>query len=307
VSGYDASTVITATSPLSLLLDSVSSSQSGLTITALSEFVNSRAVGEMNGLSASAAVRKFARKGLHRAATTSVTEAQAHADASALLLGFFGLTSTDIPESLPSSFSAADLTANPDWFQLGLVLGGYAEEGYAIDPNSIDDLIAALSSDIKDGVFDGLNNTTPIAVGSGTTITLSSSAGTSDFLLALGTDVSSGQLIAALEAAGASMTQIQALQAKILNGVYSSSATPSSSSLGSGNSGAVTSYSANGKQYLILAARSEGVVVIDVTDSTAAAPTVNTWTSISQSIFGGLDVGLTCPRKTQPVVAGVLS
>ena len=288
-SEFDASTV-TGTSPISALIDTVTGSMSGIEITPASEFVNSYAAGLLSS----------------KAVSSEVT---AHAQASKLIGGYIGLSSTAVIESLAPVFDMADITANPDAFTLGLYIGALATEGHVAVPASPDDLIAALSADISDGVFDGKQAGTPVplakgvessirirksmAVGKGiaaasTTSDLSPTAGTTDLLLALGTYITSGKSITG---AGITLSEVSTLESDIFGGVSACSCTPPSVGLLASSSGATTTYSLSGHQYLIVAARQEGVVIVDITDPTTKTPPINAWPAISSSTFGGADVG----------------
>jgi hypothetical protein len=77
--------------------------------------------------------------------------------------------------------------------------------------------------------------------------------------------------------------------ASITSGVAVSPLTPSSLGLTSGNSGAMTTFSVSGHQYLVVAARQKGVVVIDITNP--STPTVVEWPQITTTNFSGNDVG----------------
>jgi hypothetical protein len=285
-SEFDAST-ITGTSGVSALLDTATASVSGISITPASEFVSSYAGGLLS-------------------AKTVTDEPTAHKEAAGLIGGYLGLSSAAVIETLTPVFDKPDITADPDGFTLGLFVGALATEGKSAVPTSPDDLIAALSADISDGVFDGkaggtavplvrgveskirikpANAAKPSDAGAGT---LSPTAGTTDLLLALGTYITTGS---SPTAAGIALTDTSTLEEAIFGGVSGCSCTPPSSGLLATSSGATTSYSLNNHQYLILAARQEGVVVVDITDPTTKTPPINAWPSISANTFGGADVG----------------
>jgi len=286
-SEFDSSS-INNTSSVSVLLDTVAGNLSGVSITPASEFVNSYA----SGLLSSKAVGD---------------EPTAHKKADGLISGYLGLSSKAVIESLIPVFDKPDISANPDAFTLGLFVGALATEGHTVSPSSPDDLIAALSADISDGVFDGKAGGTPVTLASAveskirirqsrnvakpaasSSMTLSPTAGTTDFLLALGTYITSGT---AITGAGISPSDVATLESAVFGGVSACSCTPPSSGLLASSSGATTTYSLAGRQYLIVAARQEGVVVVDITDPTAKNPPINAWPSVSTSTFGGNDVG----------------
>jgi len=145
-SEFDAST-ITGTSSVSALLDTATASLSGVSLTPASEFVNSYAAGLLS--------------------TKTVTdEPTAHKESAGLIAGYLGLSSKAVIEMLVPVFDKPDITANPDNFTLGLYIAALATEGHTGAPSSPDDLIAALSADISDGVFDGKAAGTPVPLAS---------------------------------------------------------------------------------------------------------------------------------------------
>ncbi len=287
-SEFDAST-ITGTSSVSALLDTVAANVSGVSITPASELVNSYTAGLLS-------------------AKTVTAEPAAHAEASGLIAGYLGLSKAAVIELLIPVFDKPDITANPDAFTLGLYVGALAAQGHTVAPSSPDDLIAALSADISDGIFDGKAAGTPVPLASAVESklrikrqsrstgkaaaaasgTLSPTAGTTDLLLALGTYITSGS---AITTAGVTSTDVSVLESGIFGGVSACSCTPSSVGLLATSSGATTSYSVAGRQYLIVAGRQQGVVVIDITDPTDKTPPINAWPSIASSTFAGSDVG----------------
>ncbi len=286
-SEFDASTV-TGTSSVSALLDSVTANVSGISITPASELVNSYAAGLL-------------------LAKTVADEPTAHKEAAGLIGGYLGLSSAAVIETLTPVFDKASIASNPDGFTLGLYIGALATQGHTATPTSPDDLIAALSSDISDGDFDGKAGKTAVplskavtskirirATNAGVTpeasapTTLSPTAGTTDLLLALGTYITTGSSITT---AGISPSDVVLLESAIFGGVSSCKCTPPSVGLLASSSGATTTYSVGGRQYLIVAARQEGVVIIDITDPTTKTPPINAWPSISSSTFSGSDVG----------------
>jgi hypothetical protein len=273
----------TGTSSMSLLLDTAIVSTSGLSITPGSDFVSSYAAGLL-------------------LSKTAMAEPAAHATAEALMVSYIGLSKSAVIETLLPVFDKPSITSNPDGFTLGLFLGALATQGHTVSPSAPDELIALLSEDISDGLFDGKMGTTPIPLPSApvamirmkdvvpdaTTAFLSPTAGTSDMLLALGTYISSGS---AILTPGITQPDVAALESSFFTGVTSCTCTPAASGLSASSSGATTTYSLAGRQYLIVAARQQGVVVIDITDPTLKTPPINAWPSISSTTFGGADVG----------------
>jgi hypothetical protein len=288
-SEFDATTV-TGTSSVSALLDSVTASVSGLSLTPASEMVNSYTAGLLS-------------------AGTVTSEVTAHSEASGLIAAYIGLSKSAVIEMLNPVFDKPDITTNPDAFKLGLYVGSLATEGHTVVPSSPDDLIAALSSDISDGVFDGkaAGTAVPLAKAASARIRmkqannankvspnlmlggfLSPTAGTTDLLLALGTYITTGS---AVTSAGIAPSDVSGLQSAISGGVSACTCTPATVGLTASSSGASTTYSVDGHQFLIVAARQEGVVVIDITDPTTKTPPINAWPSISATTFSGADVG----------------
>ncbi len=283
VSEFDGTT-ITGTSSVSAILDSVSGSVTGLSITPASDFINSYTAGQLSS-------------------KKTMSEATAHSTAEALIRSYVGLSSKAVLESLVPVFDKPSISSNPDGFTLGLFIGALASLGHTDVPSSPDDVIAALSADISDGVFDGKAFGTPVplsgavaaavrmkavALATTTPPTLSPTAGTSDMLLALGVYISSGK---AIKDAGILPGDVVNLESSFFTGVTSCTCTPASSGLSASSSGAMTAYSLAGRQYLIVAARQQGVVVIDITDPTLKAPPINAWPVVSSKTFSGADVG----------------
>ncbi len=282
VSEWDNST-ITGTSDISLLLDAVTANVTGIVITPASEFINSYATGLLS---------------------SGKDEPTAHTTAKAILTGYFGLTTTADVERLMPLFGTADVTAHPDAFTLGLDLAALAQEGSTAAPTSPDDLIAALSLDISDGTFDGKQNGTPVPFANGavptirmrgvtpkatSTAVLSPTAGDNDFLLALGLYITKGHSITG---AGITPTRVLTLQNNISAGVTRCPCVPATAvGLQATSAGATTTYSVGGQQYLIMAGRKQGVVVINITDPTKTSPAINAWPKISSTVFSGADVG----------------
>jgi len=279
-SEFDGSTV-TSSSPISALVDDASAGASGVSVTALSEFVNSLTTSKI---------------------ATSGSVSAAHAAAQAELAAFYGLSAGAVIESLAPKFTKADITANPDNFALGLEVAALATLGHNLVPTSPDDLVGALSADISDGVFDGAANGVPVPLAAiahqrrmakgeshltpGTS--LPSTTGTVDFNAQL---VNCGMNCNVFSGAGITSADLATTEAKIGAGIASCPCTPPSAGLNQSSSGSISSMAFNGRQYLLVAARDRGVVVIDITDPTATSPTTKVWPSIvadldNQSIGG---------------------
>lgn len=281
-SEQDGST-ITGTSSVSALIDNAAVGAMGVSVTPASEFVNALTVGKVKGTApASHPTGKRVS-----ASTPSVTAA--HAAANAELVAFYGMTAGLSLEALAPKFTKADITANPDNFKLGLVIGALAEEGKLISPTSPDDLIAALSADLADGLFDGKASGTAVKLGTGN---LPSTAGTSDFLNDLASYVNTGT---AVTGAGILPSDVSGETGTISTGVSTSPLTPPSVGLTAGSSGAIGSASFNGFQYLFVAGRQKGVIVVDITDPSNPTPTVKSWPSLASMNFSGNSIGGVVP------------
>jgi hypothetical protein len=286
LSEWDGST-LTGTSSVSAIVDAITVNVTGLALTPYSEFISSYTAGLLSSKKATA-------------------EPAAHTTASALVGGCIGVSLTSPPEMITPVFDKGSITSSPDAFKLGLYIGALATEGHTMVPTSPDDLIAALSLDFSDGVFDGKAFGTPVPLPNGvssmvrmkfaakyvpdatTTPVLPITAGTTDFLSALGTYTTSG---AAIKAAGIAPADVAPDETSITGSLSGCPATPVSVGLSASSSGAVTTYSIGGKQYLIVAGRQQGVVIIDITNPTLASPPINAWPIISSSTFSGQSVG----------------
>ena len=274
---------VTGTSDLASLIDSVTASVSGLAVTPLTHFVNALTVHKIK--TASAAVRKG------RAVPADAASAAAHASANSAVAAFFGLSGTTPIETLHPKFGKSDITGDPDGFKVGLAIGTLALEGGTIAPTSPDDLLGALGADLSDGHFDGHDDTGAIVhVGGSSGPPLPPTAGTTDFLTTLNEYVDTGD---AITTAGIVPADVSGDVGDISGGVTSSSITPSAVGLSAGSSGAVGTMSFGGRQYVFIAARSNGIAVIDVTNP--AAPTAKLWTSVYTTTFGSFPVGGVIP------------
>ncbi len=156
VSEQDGAT-ISAPSPLSALLPSLQSNLSGLSINPLTTFVDSLAQGNISR-----------GQGLATALSNSRTSIEQD----------FGI-STDPSTLIPLYTPAA---AGTDAGRLGLILGAMVNEDQLACPSAPGGLVSALSSDISDGVFDGMNSGTQVSYCGGN---LAAIAGTAQFSDAL--------------------------------------------------------------------------------------------------------------------------
>jgi LVIVD repeat len=274
---------VTGTSSISALVDSASSGVSGIVITPVSEFINSYATGLMK-------------------AGTAASESDAHASATSLLDNFYSFTLGTMPETLTPKFAKADITGSPDAFKLGFIISTLALEGHTLNPASPDDLIAGLSADISDGIWDGLADGVPIPFATAksslssairpratTGTSLPTTAGTSDWLVNLSLCVTA---CTSVTSNGIGIVDVSALLASMSTGVSACTCTPAAVGLNASSSGAVATlaYQPAGlsgtHQYLFVAGRDNGVVVVDITDPTATSPLIKKWPSIVTGLGG---------------------
>ncbi len=294
-SEFDGST-ITSSSQICALIDQVpDAGLTGLSITPISDFVNSLAVGDLSSGKASSLVAA------HAAATTQLDT-------------FYGLTPGVHPEALTPKFGAADITGSPDAFKMGAVLSSYTLEGESLSPTDPDALIAALSADISDGVWDGKSSGTPITLDAvrkivtfrrmkaaskpvavdGTTENLDPLAGTSEFVEALlqcldqaasqtpqGLPVPPGcQVFATL-----SVQALAAVEQAIQLAAGANASTPAYANL-TPSSAAVVTQIINGTQYLFVAAGVNGIAVYDFSNPNQPV-LVNLWPQIAAVVGAG--------------------
>ena len=155
VSELDGSTQNT-TLNITTLVDSVSTLPVVLPVNPLTTFVDSYAAGQ-------------AQAGLR-----SLT--LAHQQSNKILMQGYGFPSGTLAEQVLPSFSAS---ASGNSAQLLSVLGGLESEASSLNVSDRGTLVAALSQDISDGVFDGMASTKPVSFGNST---LPATAGASQFL-----------------------------------------------------------------------------------------------------------------------------
>jgi hypothetical protein len=265
VSESDGTTVTKASDLLGIVPSVPAGGATGLVITPLSDMLVAR-------------VRALVAGG--------ATLTSALSDAEALVTGTYGITTTSL-ETLTPLFDKASL--GTPGYTLGLVLGSLDTCDKLLPAGLRGALFAALSADFSDGVFDGKKAGVPVTLGAGT---LASTAGTSDFLSCVAGYAASGK---AVTDAGITVSDLTPTVTTVRTAVTSSPATPKSTGLSTGSSGAISSLAYGGKQWVFMAARSQGVVAIDVTDPTAAAPTVKVYSSLVATNFGGREIGGVVP------------
>jgi hypothetical protein len=266
---------------LSAIVDSAAGNTSGVAVTTLTEFVNSLTVSSL----------KSGGAGMARGVSPDLTDPPAlstvHAAANAKLVAFAGLPAGTASETVTPVFTKGALTTNPTGFTLGLFLGSLSQQGKALVSSSPTDLIPALSKDISDGVFDGKDPGSPIPLGSGT---LPITAGNTDLLTFLNSYTISGN---AIVSNGLTSRDVQPLATPVFKGVTASTATPPFAGLTPGSSAALTSFSFGGHQYIFMAGRTKGIIVLDVTDPTKVA--AKAWPCLANSTFSQNFVGGVVP------------
>ena len=261
--------VVTKVSDLSAALASVpAAGATGVMITPLSDMMTARA-------------RVLAAGGTALGAALTAAET--------LVKGAYGVTAGASLLGVVPTYTKTSI--GTDGFLVGLVLGALDKCDAAV-PALRGALFAALSADFSDGVFDGKKAGAPITVGTGTSA-LSSTAGTSDFLTCVSGYAASGK---AVLDAGISPTDIAPVTTAVRTAAAGSPTTSKSSGLSASSSGAISTFAYGGKQWIFIAARSSGVVAIDVTDPTAASPTVKVYSSLVTN-FGGREIGGVIPLQ----------
>jgi len=269
VSEVDGATV-TKVSDLSAILGSVpAGGASGVVVTPLSDM---------------AAARARAIAGGGGDLTAALTAAES------LVKSTYGIGAGTSLLGLAPTYAKA--TLGTEGYLLGLVLGSLDKCDAAV-PALRGALFSALSADFSDGVFDGKKAGAAITIGTGTTA-LSSTAGTSDFLSCVSGYVASGK---ALIDAGVTAADVAPATATLRTAVAGSTATPKSTGLSASSSGAISSLAFGGKQWIFIAARASGVVAIDVTDPTVAAPPVKVFSSLVATNFAGKPIGGVVPLQ----------
>jgi len=266
VSEADGATVTLGSDLMGALPSVPATGATGLVITPLSDMMVARA---------------RALAGAGKALGDALTEAEA------LVKLTYGIKAASL-EALVPAYDKASI--GTDQFLLGLVLGSLDKCDAGV-PALRGNLFAALSADFSDGVFDGKKFGASISVGA--TGTLSSTAGTSDFLACVSGYVATGK---ALADAGITAADAAPVAATVRTAIVGSPATPKSTGLSASSSGAISSLAYGGKQWVFIAARSKGVVAIDVTDPDAAAPTVKVFSALVTN-FGGREIGGVVPLQ----------
>lgn len=275
----------------SALLDTVTPPMSGVAVTPLTEFVNSLTVGALTGVIPARRFFPTLKPNL------AITFSGAHAQANSMVAKFYGLTPTALTENITPSYTKGDIAANSDGFTAGVVistLAGAGKENASIS-STPDKLITALSQDFGDGVLDGKISSTSGAVMLGGA-PLPPTTGTTDFLFATNDCVGSN-----LAAASCAWISPQAISPgdvipiirKIGTGASSSSLSPRAFGMTPGSSAAIATISFNGHQYVIIAGRTKGIIVLDVTDP--ANVTAKAWACLSTDTFSSNFVGGVVP------------
>ena len=262
---FDGAAVTKASDLMTLIPSVAAAGASSVTVTPLTDMVGMRALTLMGG-----------GKGA----------ADAVSDALSLVATTYGLDAAELAALMPK-FDKASLATSG--FKLGVVLGALDTCDSKI-PGGRGNLFRALSEDLSDGVFDGKKLGTVVTV-FGTTH-LSISAGTSDFLACVSSYASSGK---AVTDAGIKPEEIAPTVTALRGAIVASPATPKSTGLSAGSSGAISSLTYGGKQWVFFAARRKGVVAVDMTDPAAAAPTTKVYADLVATNFGGQEIGGVVP------------
>lgn len=245
--GQAANTDYTQTSDESALFDSILGGVTGIAIGMPSTFVDSLTQGDL-------------------AAGNSATEVAAHASATAVIDGFYGFSGTIKVELIGTSGS--------DGLKRELAEQGILTEGLQLAPNSPDDLVQALTSDISDGDWDGYASGKAVALGAGN---LPVTAGTTDYIDSV-VGWANGPGAVVLPAGATAPTP------SLVQGLSACACTPAGVGLGPGNTGTTVSLAFDGHQYLFVGAGSNGVVAIDISDPTAKSPTTNVWSNVATTL-----------------------
>ena len=247
--GLPATTNYPETSLDSALLDSApAGGQSGIAIGMPSTFADSLLQGDL----------------AHGKQPTVIV---AHASATQVIDGLYGFSAGAAVELIASGTS--------DGLKRELAEQGVLTEGLQLAPTkSPDDFRGALAADIADGSWDGMAFGTPVPFEAGN---LPATAGTTDFL---------GSTVSWVNGPGAVVLGgTPAPTSSIVQGVSACTCTPFGVGLNPGNTGAIAPLAFSGHQYLFIAAGAQGVVVVDISDPTAASPTVKAWSSVATT-FG---------------------
>ncbi|HLY59926.1 MAG TPA: hypothetical protein VKV95_04095 [Terriglobia bacterium] len=259
-------TVTTGTITLSAFVDAVTGPKTtGIAVTPLTDFVATLTKAKLTGPG------------------TPPTFANAHGLGNALIAQFYGLGLGATTETIIPSFSKSDITANPRNFNAGFVISSLESQGKTLIPATPDKLVAALSLDLDDGVLDG-KGSAPIPLGNGN---LNSTAGTVDFLFAGNGCAGS---CSAIKNGGSAAADLKGVTATVSSGVQASTLTPKAFGLTPGSSASLATFAFGGHQYVFIAARTKGVVVLDVTDPSNIPPP-KAWTSLANSTFNQNFVG----------------
>jgi Galactose oxidase, central domain/Kelch motif len=151
---------ITSPSPLSVVLPSAQTNLSGLSINPLTTFVDSLAQGNISrGQSLSVALVN---------STFSIEH-------------YYGISTP--PSALTPAYTS--FAVGTDSGRLAIVLGALVNEDQLACPSTPGGLVTAMSSDIADGVFDGMNFGTPVAYCGGDLPAIAGTAQFSDALAGL--------------------------------------------------------------------------------------------------------------------------
>lgn len=262
VSPWDGTTVPGPTARTCHLLDSAAAA-GPVVVTPLSHIVAARALDQLASGSA-----------LALAHATGLEFVRA-------LYGFQGPSDVAIERTVPT-FSAAAVGA--DAFLAGFVLGCMDRLALAESPSDRNALVQALASDASDGVLDGKAGGIPVTLGAGT---LPFTAGTSDFLAALADYAKQGKNVVD---EGLSLATLDPTLVSLRRSLSFGAATPGTAGLSAGSSGSIATASFGGKQWLYVAARTKGIVAIDITDPETDTPEMKVWSQLYTTTFSNAAV-----------------
>jgi hypothetical protein len=279
VSEMDGATSVTNSATLTALVTDPTSIPNPVNVTLATSMLDQMAMAYAAGTTPPSHARRSARRSASSSSSSCKGGVKAGLPcASTTLGGFYG----GIPSSGGSGFggtptvtSASDIDA----FKVGLLSGAVSDCANQVYPSDPGKFFKAIFADASDLIFDGKKSGTTIYIDDPTdTVPLSSTALTTDFLLCLNDFVGHSSV---LGGAGIDGDTLSSVVGSIDSGVTNSDLTPKALGLSAGGSGAIATLAFGGHQYLFVAARTSGVVVIDITDPTSASPMIKDWANVS--------------------------
>lgn len=297
-------TPINNTIELDTLIDDGSQNVSGLAVTVITDQINSTVIGTLKGLTNPVKVSGAPLPGSNFPGT--------HGNVTNFVAGHWGFTGN--PEKTTPCTSGSQV--GNDCYKIGLISAAMMQCAHnalvanpSVDPGTF---IKAVSADFADGLLDGFG----LVQGKRTqifldppkdTLPLSSSAATTDLLNCLNQVASNPNSSVNKDPNPASQGQINTVVGALDQSIINSPAAPSTG-FTAGGSGSTASMTINGKQYLFVAARGRGIVVIDFSNPTATNPLIKVWTTLAQTVFGSFpNVGGVVPVLGFSTHAQILS